>query len=250
MARWSLGDAMNVKALLLGVTAAALIAGPTSAAVFTNGSFENTVTPFDGWSVSHVALTALDSNEEDNAGTAYEPTAGDRFARLSGGAGPNVYATLSQNFSIGALGGSISGDAAFLGFDYLPYNDDAYVRILNQLAETQAFFLFEPFAASIASTDPEFGYGSTPWTHFNQSLGEGNYVVEIGVRNAGPVGADDTNTFPSFLLVDNFVVQNTAVPEPATWALMIGGFGMTGSMLRRRRLAIVRAKAPARMNRG
>ena len=33
----------------------------------------------------------------------------------------------------------------------------------------------------------------------------------------------------------NFAFRN-AVPEPATWALMIGGFGMAGSMLRRRRL--------------
>jgi hypothetical protein len=26
-----------------------------------------------------------------------------------------------------------------------------------------------------------------------------------------------------------------SVPEPASWALMIGGFGMAGAMLRRRR---------------
>ena len=31
---------------------------------------------------------------------------------------------------------------------------------------------------------------------------------------------------------------NTAVPEPATWALMIGGFGLAGAALRRRRAAV------------
>ena len=34
----------------------------------------------------------------------------------------------------------------------------------------------------------------------------------------------------------NQVFGLAAVPEPASWALMIGGFGMAGAMLRRRRL--------------
>jgi len=43
---------------------------------------------------------------------------------------------------------------------------------------------------------------------------------------------------------DGFLARNVAVgasvPEPASWALMIGGFGAAGAMLRRRRVAIGR----------
>lgn len=42
--------------------------------------------------------------------------------------------------------------------------------------------------------------------------------------------------------IDNFALRAVdptgAVPEPATWALMIGGFGLAGSTLRRRRAAL------------
>lgn len=44
----------------------------------------------------------------------------------------------------------------------------------------------------------------------------------------------------SSVYVDNFTYEpaGNAVPEPATWALMIGGFGAAGAMLRRRKAVV------------
>ncbi len=37
---------------------------------------------------------------------------------------------------------------------------------------------------------------------------------------------------------DNVAIQAAAVPGPASWALMIGGFGLAGAAMRRRRTAL------------
>ena len=37
------------------------------------------------------------------------------------------------------------------------------------------------------------------------------------------------------------VFESTNVPEPASWAMLIAGFGLTGAMLRRRRYAVAAA---------
>jgi hypothetical protein len=45
----------------------------------------------------------------------------------------------------------------------------------------------------------------------------------------------DSNNFDNTGSIAADIVGITAVPEPAAWALMIGGLGMAGGMLRRRR---------------
>ncbi|MGL4542836.1 MAG: PEPxxWA-CTERM sorting domain-containing protein, partial [Polymorphobacter sp.] len=38
---------------------------------------------------------------------------------------------------------------------------------------------------------------------------------------------------------NSFAQANAAVPEPASWAMLIGGFALVGGTLRRRRAAFV-----------
>ena len=59
--------------------------------------------------------------------------------------------------------------------------------------------------------------------------------------NSGFVAGVNTLTFavfdggsPAAVRLDNVVLTATAVPDAATWTLMIAGFAMVGATLRRR----------------
>lgn len=73
--------------------------------------------------------------------------------------------SLSQAFSLAAAS-KLSFDAAFLAFDYLDYNDDAYVKILGLGGEELLF------ASSVAAVGDQ---GHTSWAHFTRGpLAVGN----------------------------------------------------------------------------
>lgn len=61
------------------------------------------------------------------------------------------------------------------------------------------------------------------------TLAQGQFLAFV-VNNAGNYSNDSTGV--------NFTLTSGAVPEPASWALMIAGFGGAGAMLRRRRDAL------------
>lgn len=212
---------MNLRKFL---TAGAIAAGMSLAAgqalALDNGSFETI--DFSEWVVDGPAFITGDATS--SLGAVYAATDGDVFARLNSGQGEGVYTTLSHNFTL--LGaGTVEGDAAFLAFDYLPYDDDAYVRIFDLITSLTVF------SASVGSVGD---YGETGWTHFAANLGPGSYTLQAGVRNNGDNGVD------SSLLLDNVSIRGAvaAVPEPGAWALMILGFGGAGAALRRRRMVL------------
>ncbi len=67
-------------------------------------------------------------------------------------------------------------------------------------------------------------------TTFTAAHSASSLLVELNFYGAGAQFADDES-----FGVDNFVVtMNSAVPEPATWAMMIGGFALAGAAMRRR----------------
>jgi hypothetical protein len=85
--------------------------------------------------------------------------------------------------------------------------------------------------------------GSTIGSNLNPA-GSGTYVADIS-SIAGTVGLenDDTITFSfssrdngnASVSVDNLILSGTVVPEPGTYALIAGCFGLSFTMMRRRR---------------
>jgi hypothetical protein len=171
-------------------------------------------------------------------GQHYDPAEGAYFAQLTAGADPDIldrYTLLSQAFDV-TEDSFVTGSAAFLAFDDAGHDDDAYVRLYQQ-GHSGLTLVEELFASHISQTGVG-DYGHTDWTGFtSQQLGVGTYVLEAGVRNMGDF--DATPYYSSQLLVDGFAVTSAsstgAIPEPTTWALVLVGFGVAGTMLRRSR---------------
>lgn len=71
--------------------------------------------------------------------------------------------------------------------------------------------------------------------------GPSDGVAFAGWQSASAIGrVDILNAIPNnyVLAAQSGLFQNSAVPEPATWAMLIAGFGFVGSTLRRRRRTV------------
>lgn len=78
-------------------------------------------------------------------------------------------------------------------------------------------------------------FDTTPFTRYTLSFTAGGAGTAKGF-----VGTSSNDNFGPIL--DNFSLSATAVPEPATWAMMMLGFGIVGFGVRSRRAGAVTTK--------
>jgi hypothetical protein len=126
----------------------------------------------------------------------------------------------------------VTGTSYTFGFDvYLPANGFANAHDAT-LSATVGGLTFASFSASASP--------ATTWTHFSSASTAGitgpvDFVFEY--NSFGQPAKD--------FVVDRVYFATTAdaggVPEPATWTMMIAGFGLAGAALRRRQSAPITA---------
>jgi hypothetical protein len=136
-----------------------------------------------------------------------------------------------SHFNIGPDTYIAKGDRFFLGIytgDTAPVdpNSPTPAGLLGYTLPGMPQIGTDVLPALAASNEP--GFPTLP-NHFSGSLGAGQYTVWL-VDGDSPVAYDLDLTV-------------SAVPEPATWIMMIAGVGLMGVMLRRRRPQALQAIA-------
>lgn len=196
---------MNLKFVL--AAGAMLAASPAMAASVVDGSFETPVVQSVSYGVGGPVVLSPGAGFEPNGGAFGYAAApdGNQVLHLQG----TSTATLSlidlvagQSYAISFLA------SARPGYNNLPVDVSVDGASLGQISPTVTSF--------VAYTGFRF-----------VAAGSTGSLTFTGV----PADGSDTNTAIDFVTI-------AAVPEPATWALMIGGFGLVGGAMRRRTKAM------------
>ena len=105
-----------------------------------------------------------------------------------------------------------------------------------------------PYPVSIISGSPTWapvgsgcwstGCGYTDWIEMTYTIDTaGTYNLTFGVVNWSDSSYQTGLAYDGAVIGDT-PIPNPGVPEPATWAMLIAGFGLVGATMRRRRAAI------------
>lgn len=229
--------------ILLAAAAATVLAVPASAAVnlVSNGSFELGSNGLQDWTIGGV----------DNDNPPYPPTA--------------IFYGAAQPYPNGAFGEAVPANNAPTNSPDAVGARAAYFvsDFASQQSITQSVWLDAgEYQIGFSAYAPNNGFNNAGEAYFSGTIAGvtlASYAVSTGpnatwktfagstiIQTAGFYDVAfvfDTNFFPSKdIVIDQvYIISGNptlpGVPEPATWAMLIAGFGLVGATLRRRAAA-------------
>lgn len=192
---------ISMKLLLLTCAATALTVSNASASTITfDGSQQGTLTSF---SQNGFTVTAVSGDVNTGVGTGNPP--------------PSLFGYTSGSFAVTG-----AGLFSFAGFD-------GGSGALSAQTQTFTYTGFNGAAQAFTATVTRNGSGG-----FNTYASTSSNLIDRLVFSLSATNGTSFN-------VDNIVVNaavTPAVPEPATWAMMLVGFGMVGGASRFRRRSV------------
>ncbi len=134
------------------------------------------------------------------------------------------------------LAGGTSVFRANSGTNFIPgdgYETNKYIGLVTRFAPVSSeLYVGYEFDYNDVVGDIQFEQRGGPTSRFFLLT---NYVSVVDVSPPGYDRPEDGPEVYRAQMPPPPPPSNSVVPEPATWTLMIGGFGLAGTMLRRRR---------------
>lgn len=225
-----LAGAVTAAGLLAAMPAAAAVKIAKYSGIVESGYDQTGVFAAPGSDLTGYSWVATYTYDKTLGGV--QNTDGVSFEESYGGPGYGVAGSpiLSASITINGVTRSVagtqaglvySGNSPFVTHYAQDFSDDGVTQINNVV------YNYNYAAGAPVSLDQSFGpvaaaggFGYSRWYNFNYSTG--TYTEDAQV----------------YLGSDAVYSVGNAVPEPASWALMIAGFGLIGTALRRRRAPV------------
>jgi hypothetical protein len=250
-------DAIYASTLYMGIAGGGVADLGSVAATFVSGDARQRTSTFKVGSVQFTLIQTLSDLISNGVQTGTMLTQSYSFTNTGNQAlGLNFSRYLDGDLNFGPGGGGNDGGGKLIaGGQTILFETDAatgkndlstFIGIYNE-GGTALGYDIDHYGA----LRPRVGTGQP---YQNAIKGDGNadgfidagagYDVALAIGNGFSVGAGQQGIFTTRTIFGSGTpnsVQVPGVPEPGSWAMMVGGFGLAGAAMRRRRTALATA---------